>query len=316
MSPREFYRAARFLGLGKVELVRRPVATLKEDEVRVRITQCGVCASSVPAWEGRPWFSYPLPSGNPGHEASGVIEAVGGAVDEWRAGDRVAYIGERGFAENEVVGAHKLLRLSPGVSDDFLAEPMACAINIFRRAGVRRGDIVALIGFGFLGRLLLPLIVHAGAKLIVITRREVSLPHDVVAMVGSDGNEIIAQVSEITGGNFCDVVIEATGQQASLDIGGEITRVRGRLVIGGYHQECRRVNMQLWNWRGLDVINAHERDPAIYLEGIRLALETVRAGIWQTSGLISHRFPLTQLAEAMHCTATRPPGFIKAVIHL
>ena len=38
----------------------------------------------------------------------------------------------------------------------------------------------------------------------------------------------------------------------------ELTRVRGRLVVAGYHQDGpRQVDMQLWNWRGLDVINAH-----------------------------------------------------------
>ena len=94
--------------------------------------------------------------------------------------------------------------------------------------------------------------------------------------------------------------------------GGE--RGRFGLVIAGYHQETRQVNMQLWNWRGLDVINAHERDPAVYLKGMRLAVETVGAGTWKLDGLISHRFRLDQLPEALHCTAERPPGFIKAVI--
>ena len=50
-------------------------------------------------------------------------------------------------------------------------------------------------------------------------------------------------------------------------------------MIAGYHQDGpRQVNMQLWNWRGLDVINAHERDPAVYVQGIREAVEAVAAG--------------------------------------
>jgi len=54
-------------------------------------------------------------------------------------------------------------------------------------------------------------------------------------------------------------VIEAAGQQWPLDLATELTRERGRLIIAGYHQDGpRQINMQLWNWRGLDVINAHE----------------------------------------------------------
>jgi threonine dehydrogenase-like Zn-dependent dehydrogenase len=67
-------------------------------------------------------------------------------------------------------------------------------------------------------------------------------------------------VRSLTNSAFCDVVIECTGMQWPLDLAGELTRERGRLVIAGFHQDGpRQVNMFLWNWRGLDVINAHER---------------------------------------------------------
>jgi hypothetical protein len=54
------------------------------------------------------------------------------------------------------------------------------------------------------------------------------------------------------------------------DLAGELCAERGRLVIAGYHQDgMRQVNVQLWNWRGIDVINAHERDPQAYVDGMR-----------------------------------------------
>ena len=89
---------------------------------------------------------------------------------------------------------------------------------------------------------------------------------------GDSNPQVLARVSdlekELTGGSFCDRVIEAVGKQWPLDLAGEITRERGRLIIAGYHQDGpRQVNMWLWNWRGLDVINAHERDPKIYMQG-------------------------------------------------
>jgi hypothetical protein len=48
--------------------------------------------------------------------------------------------------------------------------------------------------------------------------------------------------------------------------------------------------MQLWNWRGLDVINAHERDPAIYLEGMRAAVRAVETGVLNPRPLYTHEF--------------------------
>ena len=89
----------------------------------------------------------------------------------------------------------------------------------------------------------------------------------------------------------------------------------GRLVIAGYHQDGpRQVNMQLWNWRGLDVINAHERDPRIYLAGMQSAVEAVRAGRLDPAPLYSHRFPLSRLDEALTLSEERPDGFMKALV--
>ena len=65
-------------------------------------------------------------------------------------------------------------------------------------------------------------------------------------------------------------MIEAVGKQEALDLANGITGERGRLMIAGYHQDGpRRVTMRLWNWRGVDVINAHERDPRTYVRGMR-----------------------------------------------
>ena len=72
--------------------------------------------------------------------------------------------------------------------------------------------------------------------------------------------------------------------------------------------------MQLWNWRGFDVANAHERDPAVAVRGIREALEGVRSGLIDPSLLITHRFPLERLGEALNATRDRPGNFVKAVV--
>ena len=127
--------------------------------------------------------------------------------------------------------------------------------------------------------------------------------------------QIIEEVRGLTGGRFCDVVIEAVGKQWPLDLAAELTRERGRLVVAGYHQDGpRQVNMQLWNWRGLDVVNAHERDPAIYVRGIEEAAEAVASGRLDPAPLFTHSFGLEGLGEALDHTRDRPRGFMKALI--
>jgi 2-desacetyl-2-hydroxyethyl bacteriochlorophyllide A dehydrogenase len=291
------------------------------NQLLVRLEGCGVCASNIPPWEGKPWFNYPMPPGALGHEGWGRIEASGDDVSGFVPGDRVAMISNNAYAQFDVADVASVVRLPSALDDQpFPGEPLGCAMNIFKRAGIVGGDTVAIVGIGFLGALLTQLATAAGAKVIAVTRREFALQFakqmraaHCIAM--DDHNRIIEDVKQITGGRFCDVVIEATGKQWPLDLAAEITRERGRLVVAGYHQDGpRQVNMQLWNWRGLDVINAHERDPAVYLDGMRLAVDAVQSGLLDPSPLYTHRFPLAQLGDALDMTASRPDGFMKALI--
>ncbi len=123
------------------------------------------------------------------------------------------------------------------------------------------------------------------------------------------------RVQELTGGALCDVVVEAAGTQPTLDLAGPLAKVRGRLVIAGFHQDGhRQVDMQLWNWRGLDVINAHERDPAVYAEGMSHAVTAIAEGRLDPTPLYTHRFSLGDLDEALETALTRPDGFLKALV--
>jgi len=170
-------------------------------------------------------------------------------------------------------------------------------MNIFRRSEIRPGQTVAIIGIGFLGALLTRLASQAGARVIAISRR--SFAFEVARELGAaesillnDHWRIIEQVKAMTGGKGCERVIEAVGKQWPLDLAAELTRERGRLVIAGYHQDGpRQVNMQLWNWRGLDVINAHERDPNVYLEGMRAVVDAIGEGKLDPSALYTHLRP-------------------------
>jgi len=74
--------------------------------------------------------------------------------------------------------------------------------------------------------------------------------------------------------------------------------------------------MQLWNWRGLDVINAHERDPRVYAAGMREAVNAVAEGRLNPAPLFTHTFKLNQIDQALEMMRSRPDGFLKALIKI
>lgn len=314
-------RAAIFTGNEGVELTEAPIPTPGPEQVCVRLEGCGVCASNIPVWEGREWFDYPMAPGATGHEGWGVIDAVGTGVQGWSVGERVSMLSENAYAEYDVADADSLVRLPPELGEQpFPAEPLGCAMNIFARSGIEPGQTVAIVGIGFLGGLLTQLAQGAGASIIALSRRPIAL--EMAERMGADETialddhwQIIERVKTLTGGELCPVVIEATGKQWPLDLAAELTGERGRLIIAGYHQDgLRQVNMQLWNWRGLDVINAHERDPQRYVRGMERAVEAVVAERFTPEVLYTHSYGLSDLGEALAATRDRPPGFIKGLI--
>lgn len=292
-------------------------------EIRVRIEGCGVSASNLDVWEGRNWFSYPRRAGAPGHDAWGRVESTGSEVKNFSPGDYVTMLSSRSFAEYDIARANEVVRLPDSlIGKPFPGESLACAINIFRRAEIHPGQDVAIVGVGFLGALLTQLAARAGARVIALSRRPYAL--DVARWCGAaetipldDHRRVIEAVVELTSGRGCDRVIEAVGEQWPLDLATELARERGRLIICGNHQNGpRQVNLQLWNWRGLDVINAHERDPKVYVAGMREAVDAVATGRLRPWPLYTHVFELSQTDQAMEMVRSRPTGFLKALISM
>ena len=306
-------------GTATIEQVPRPEPA--RGQVLIRLEGCGVCASNLAPWEGAPWFDYPFTPGAPGHEGWGAVESVGAGVSRVRPGDRVATLADHAHAEYCVAEADQVVPL-PGsfAGRPFPGEPLGCAMNIHARSGIRPGQTVAIVGAGFLGALLTQLASRDGARVIALSRRPYSL--EVARQAGAtdaielgDAGEMEQAVADLTGGELCDRVIEAAGAQAALDVASRLARVRGRLIIAGFHQGGpRSVDMQLWNWRGLDVINAHERDPSTYVRGIAEAIEAVSTGRMDPWPLLTHRYSLAELGAALDATARRPAGFVKALV--
>ena len=258
-----------------------PTPTPKRGEVLVRVEGCGICGSSLPLWEGRPWFDYPAEPGAPGHEVWGRTED----------GRRVTGLSWHGFASVDLVREDELVELPDELDDvPFPGEARGCAVNVVRRARPRAGEEVGIVGMGFLGTVIERLCELRGAHPTPLRR------------------------DDDLSGEF-PLVIEAAGTQSALDAASRLVAAGGRLVIAGYHQDgTRTVDMQSWNWRGIDVLNAHERDSRRCIDGIREAVRLAAAGELDVTALITHRFGLEELDAAFATACRRPPGFLKGVV--
>lgn len=331
-----------------------PVPQPGPGEVRVRVAACGVCNSEVHAVRNlrtlharsrytiektpvgpqpghHAWHVRSCLSGMPdaaaefpllmGHEVSGLIDALGAGVGGVAIGQHVTALTHHGFAEYTLARAANVLPLPDALPLDLaLGEPIACASNAARRAGVTLGDTVALVGAGFMGALLLQFLLRLGAAQVIVLDPRASM-RNLAARLGADiildpsDGDPVAAVLQHTGGAGADVVVEATGAQAGLDLATALTRTRGRLIIYGYHQgDARTVEMQLWNLRGLDVVNAHHRDDDEYLAGMRAGLAMLTHNKLDMRALVTHRFRLEDVGEAFALAEQRPEGFVKAVV--
>ena len=233
-------RAAVVSGPGEMRVDTVAIPEPGANEVRVRLEGCGVCASNLTPWSGPDWMTFLTDAGALGHEGWGVIDAVGEGVAGLAVGARVAALSYKSYAGYDIAAADAVVPLPPALDGKpFPGEPLGCAMNIFDRADIRKGQTVAIVGIGFLGALLTRLATNAGARVLAISRRPFSL--DVARRFGAtevipmeDHHGIIERVRELTGGKFCERVIEAVGKQWPLDLAGELVATRGKLVVAAW----------------------------------------------------------------------------------
>lgn len=316
-------RAAVLEGPQQFSVAEVPVPKPGHGEVLIRLEGCGVCASNVEPWEGQPWSTWPGAPGGMGHEGWGRIVALGEGVSGLSVGDRVTALTERSYAEYDVARADMVVPL-PAALDGMPVpgEPVACAMNIFARCDVRPGQTVVIVGIGFLGAILTRLATDAGARVIAVSRRAETL--DLARRMGAaetivmdDHWRIIEDVKRLTGDRMAERVIECVGKQWPLDLAGELVAEGGRLVIAGYHQDGpRQVNMQMWNWKGIDIASAHERDAGVRMAGLRAAVDALASGRLDLSPLLTGNYGLDQLGDALAATRDKPGAFVKAWVAL
>ena len=314
-------KAAVLTGPSHMEVADRPMPSANDDQLLIRVLVCGVCSSEYHVWKEGLWGGTVL-----GHEAVGIVEKVGKNVAAFKPGDRVSGFITEAFAEYTVCAPERAIRLPDGIGNaEGILEPWSCLISGAGRVSMRFGADVALVGCGYMGLGFLQLLKSRGVgRILAVDVREESLEN--ARRFGADEtykphcvpkNYIVDEWNDQMFRNGVEVAVEAGGVASALELAGKMVRPHGTLAIVGYHQSGRReIDMRLWNWKALTVINAHERRIAMQMEYMEDAVRLMQSGRIRAKEMMTHAYPLEQINRAFAETGDKPPGYIKGYIRI
>ena len=294
-----------------------PTPVCKPWEVLVKSAGCGICEGDVFQYanRGKAAGRGDETDIHMGHESSGVVAEVGAQVSGFKPGDRVTSLGGA-YAEYFISMPGDLALLPDSIqTKDGLGEPLACCIAAASRFGIQLGDRVAIIGAGYMGLNCLQLARLQGAAECVsfdlldwrLAKARTLGADRVVNTTGRDAASLLAEL-----GVF-DIVIEATGVQAAVDIGTALIREHGTFSWVGYHQSnggTRQVDAKLWNYKSITMVNAHIRDQVKKLRDMKSALRLVAGGRLDSLALMTD-YPFNDINRAFEDLASRKEGLFK-----
>lgn len=332
-----------FLPDGTLEWQTLELPDPADGEVRVRLLACGLCSGEVMDWYMR--RKAPLV---PGHELVGEIEAVGTGVAGFQVGDRVvvhhhAPCGEcpacrrgafvhcptwrstklvpGGLSERFLVPApivqRDLLRLAPTISEEraVFTEPLACVVKSLRRAGLRRGMSLAIIGLGVMGMLHILLAQAWGANPILaldrLTHRlEFARTLGAIPIPADATEEAVQQVRHLTGCEGAAIVVVGPGTPDALELGMQLVAPDGGVVL--FTPAPPEVRYPLdWHtlyFREVRLVPSYSAGPS----EMRHALRLLELGL-PVEKLITHRLPLNRVPEGY--TLLRRAEALKVIVH-
>ena len=313
---------ARLHGTGDVRVADEPVRAPQPGESLVRVEAIGVCGSDLHWFEeggiGDARLTRPVV---PGHEFAGVVE--GGPLD----GRRVAvdpalpcgvcarcHEGHRNLCPDVVFAGHgdcdggmqqylcwPTAALHPlpegfGGATGAMLEPLGVAIHALDLGHVALGDDVAVVGCGPIGLLLIQVARAAGAR-VALAVDPLAHRREAAARAGAELVTAPDDVPELA----VDVGFEVAGNDAAVELAMRATRPGGRLVLAGIPSDDRTsFSAGLARRRGLTIAMVR-RMGEVYPRAIRL----VERGDVDVASLVTHRYPLSRVADAFEVAAAR-----------
>jgi L-iditol 2-dehydrogenase len=337
-------KAAMYHGLDDIRIENVSKPQIGSDEVLVEMKACGVCGSDLMDWYLRSRAPLVL-----GHEPAGVIVETGKDVEGFKVGDRVfahhhvadltcyycingdytmcpqfvqTHIEPGGFAEYFKVPAPNLqidtLKLPSNLSfeEATLIEPVGCCIRAQNKAGIRKGDNVAIIGAGPNGIIHALLARFSGANKILITdivdyRLKIAEHFGADLVLNPQRENVVERVKEATENHGADLVIVTAPSVKAVEDSIQIIRKGGKLLLFAPTQpdQYARLSPHRLFFSEITVVSSYS---ASHIE-TRTALQLITSGRIKAEELITHRFPLSRTADAFQ-TAARSKKCLKVIV--
>jgi len=343
----ETMRAVVLTAPRQMHLEERPVPTIADDEVLVRVEAVGVCGSDVHYWRdgriGDRVVTQPLVLG---HEFAGRVAEVGSAVRGWRPGDRVAvdptvpcgrchfcrqglvhvcpqvnFSGtpptDGGYAEFFAAGPANLHRLPGEVSfaEGAMVEPLAVAVHAVGLARIQPGESAVVLGAGCIGLTVLQVARDRGAQVVLLSeplpaRRALAGKLGAEEVIDPQVSDPVERARELTDGLGPDVVFECAGALETPQHALDICRARGRVVwVGIPPGDTVPLNIHEARRKELSILMARR-----FLATYPQAIEMVGSGRVDVASLVTHRFGLAETEAAFVLVDTYGDGVVKALI--
>jgi 2-desacetyl-2-hydroxyethyl bacteriochlorophyllide A dehydrogenase len=296
----------------RLEMLDWPLPEPGPGQVRIRTQAFGICTTDFNIINGYERTTFPA---IPGHEWSGIVDAVGPDGDQALVGKRC--VGENllssggevgfeypgGYAQYFLTEAANLHWLPADIPFDVatLTEPLAVALRARKQARDDASEPMLIVGDGPIGLLLVLVLKCAGTKnIVMVGGREHRLA--LAAEFGAthvlnyhrlEGN-LSTSIRQALGREF-PTIFEASGNGSALDACLNLTPPGGRILVVGEYGEARA--SFLWNQvllRELELIGSCA-SMGVWPEAIRLAaLETHRL-----QQVITHRLPAERFNDAI-----------------
>lgn len=308
-------------------------------EALLKINKVGICGTDLHAYSGnQAFFTYPRILG---HELAAEVLEIDGNPNGINVGDKVVIMpylscgtcvacksGKTNCCTNiRVLGVHSdggmqeqivvpidALLPAKGLSDDQITvvEPLAIGAHAIRRANIQPGETVAVIGCGPIGIGLMKLAQIAGARVIALDMNKQRLQY-AKEKIGVDyivnvDNDPVQQVSDITNGDLCTAVFDASGHKVALETGPDYMAHGGRFILVGLsrgdltydHPAIHAKEMTLMCSR-----NATTED----FEQVIDVLDQ-----FPTESFITHNVPYTEMIKNFDSWLDPQTGVIKATV--
>lgn len=315
-----------------------------EQDVLLAVRFVGLCGSDLNTFRGlNPMVTYPR---IPGHEVSAVIEETGAGVpDQWQPGMKVTLspytscgvcpscrhnrpnccrdnqtLGvqrDGALTEKIVVPWQKLFASrSLSIRDLALVEPLTVGGHAVERGGVTQTETIVVLGCGTIGLGAVAEAAGRGARVIAVdiddTKLELARKAGAADTVNSRQQPLHDSLSQATGGDGPDVVIEAIGLPQTFQAAVEEVAFAGRVVYIGYAKEPVSYQTKLFVQKELDIRGSRNALP----ENFHAVMKLLEAGRFPVDDLVTRTVPLEQTGAALQDWSDRPADFTKILVQV